>query len=169
MSAAYYLTTLFNNCIPQRQLVSYSVTRPFLSAKGVACETRLAPFSLCDIQVVTQVLLKIIMISFGSPPPRAWVRGYIIISASTLNTSALLQIAGALQVSHIFAHPLFPHQRLKKNMAGLQTRSEVTIISDEAYCCTRIASLATPRCGTGCGEREYTYLGGIQGGYAGGH
>ena len=128
MSASYYLTVLFDNCVPQQQLVSYSVTRPFLSAKGVACETRLAPFSLCDIQVVTQVLLKIITISFGSPPPRAWVRGYIIISASTLATSALLQLAGALRASHIFAHSLFSHQRLKKNMAGLQTRSEVTMI-----------------------------------------
>ena len=39
MSASYYLTALFDNCISQRQLVSYSVTRPFLSAKGVVCET----------------------------------------------------------------------------------------------------------------------------------
>ena len=40
MSASYYLTTSFDNCcIPWWQLGSCSVTRPFLSAKGVACET----------------------------------------------------------------------------------------------------------------------------------
>ena len=30
---------LFDNCVPWRY-VSHSVTRPFLSAKGVACETK---------------------------------------------------------------------------------------------------------------------------------
>ena len=39
MSASYYLTTTFNNCVPRRQLGSCSMTRSFLSAKGVACET----------------------------------------------------------------------------------------------------------------------------------
>ena len=40
MSASYYLTASFDNCwVPWRQLGSCSVTRPFLSAKGVACET----------------------------------------------------------------------------------------------------------------------------------
>ena len=38
MSAYYYPTALFDNCVPQRQLISCSVTNPFLSAKGVACE-----------------------------------------------------------------------------------------------------------------------------------
>ena len=33
-------TTMFDNCVPRRQLDGCSVTRPFLSAKGVACETR---------------------------------------------------------------------------------------------------------------------------------
>ena len=31
---------MFDNCVPRRQLGSCSVTRPFLSAKGMACETR---------------------------------------------------------------------------------------------------------------------------------
>ena len=35
----FYLTVLFDNCVPQRQLISCNVTRTFLSAKGVACET----------------------------------------------------------------------------------------------------------------------------------
>ena len=57
MSASYYLTATFDNCVPRRQLGSCSidkgiliiiygcsVTRPFLSpAKGVACETRIRP------------------------------------------------------------------------------------------------------------------------------
>ena len=40
MSTSYYLTARFDNCVPWRQLGSCSVTRPFLSAKGVACKTR---------------------------------------------------------------------------------------------------------------------------------
>ena len=39
MSSCYYLPALFDNSVPQRQLVSCSMTRSFLSAKGVACET----------------------------------------------------------------------------------------------------------------------------------
>ena len=40
MSASYVLTAMFDNCVPQRQLDGCSVTRPFLSAKGVTCETK---------------------------------------------------------------------------------------------------------------------------------
>ena len=39
MSAYYYLTAMFHNFIPWQQLDGYSMTRPFLSVKGVACET----------------------------------------------------------------------------------------------------------------------------------
>ena len=35
MSPSYYLTAMFDNCFPQRQLGSYSVTRPFLSLRRV--------------------------------------------------------------------------------------------------------------------------------------
>ena len=35
MSASYYLTAMFNNCVPQRQLRSCNVTRPFLSLRRV--------------------------------------------------------------------------------------------------------------------------------------
>ena len=35
MSASYYLTTMFNNSVPWRQLGSDSVTRPFLSMRRV--------------------------------------------------------------------------------------------------------------------------------------
>ena len=35
----FYLTVLFDNCVPQLQLISCNLTRPFLSAEGVACET----------------------------------------------------------------------------------------------------------------------------------
>ena len=38
MSASYYLTALFDNCIPQRQLLQCDQTLP-LSAWGVVCET----------------------------------------------------------------------------------------------------------------------------------
>ena len=40
MSASCYLTALLHNCIPWQQLVSCSMTTPFLSAKAVACETK---------------------------------------------------------------------------------------------------------------------------------
>jgi len=35
MSASYYLTAMFNNCIPQQQLGSCSVTSPYLSLRRV--------------------------------------------------------------------------------------------------------------------------------------
>ena len=40
LTKAQLLITVFNSCIPQRQLGGFSMTRPFLSAKGAACETR---------------------------------------------------------------------------------------------------------------------------------
>ena len=38
MSASYYLTVMFDNCISRGELDGCSATRPFLFAKGVACE-----------------------------------------------------------------------------------------------------------------------------------
>ena len=43
MSVAYYLITMVDNCVPQRQLGSCSVTRPFLSLVWLA---RLVWFSV---------------------------------------------------------------------------------------------------------------------------
>ena len=45
MSASYYLTAVFDNCIACRQLDGCSMTRPFLSLQKVhvACETTCIP------------------------------------------------------------------------------------------------------------------------------
>ena len=35
------LSAMFNDCVPQQQLIRCSMTTPFLPAKGVACKTNL--------------------------------------------------------------------------------------------------------------------------------
>ena len=57
MSASYYLT---DNCVPRRQLGSCSVTRPFLSAKGVAYKTSASDCShTCTCSLVRQMWHKL--------------------------------------------------------------------------------------------------------------
>ena len=40
LAAVSILLSVFNNCVPQQRLDGCSMTRPFLSVKGVACETK---------------------------------------------------------------------------------------------------------------------------------
>ena len=42
------LLSVFNNCVPQQQLDGCSMTRPFLSVKGVACKT---PWQLTALHI----------------------------------------------------------------------------------------------------------------------
>ena len=62
MSASYYLTAVFDNYVIRRELDGCSVTRPFLFAKGVACETRFmhSPTLRSSILVSDTLQLRVI-------------------------------------------------------------------------------------------------------------
>ena len=76
MSPSYYLTAVFDNCFPRRQLGSYSMTRPFLSLQRVWLARPASSMSKdwcpwfitkqCTVKALIKVPLKIVMIHKGA-------------------------------------------------------------------------------------------------------